>query len=235
MLFNARVDLRGITTNGRTLQTQNGIRVILVNRYESEAEYRKWAAIKWLRRPDFSDIPAIVFCSPRFTDHEESSDDLLTLLEAEFPDKTFTSVPYNGNSLSASLRMGEHIPTKGAGILVLLWGYDEAFEHLPLRDFERSLDLAIDCARDRNGATQVILAVPPPIIGETSVTETYAKSIRRIAREHHCPIIDLHAKLLSEQDWHSYYVVDDDSSTFGLYPSADGRRHLASLIAERLK
>ena len=120
-------------------------------------------------------------------------------------------------------------------MLALGWGFDEAFQRVPLQDVIRALDLTIDRARRRNPSCQIVLITPPPLVDEKSVSQLYADAIRALAREHHAPLINLHAKMIAEDNWETLYSFERDPAVFGLYPSQAGQAMIRAWIAEALQ
>ena len=145
------------------------------------------------------------------------------------------AVDHGGNPTAAALAVDGHVAEDGPVILCLCWGFGEALERLPVRDFRRALDLAIDRARRRNPDLQVVLATPPPMAGERAATERFADAVRALARQHHARLIDLHAAVVNEERWEEGYRVSGDPTVLGLYPSREMRGRLLGRLAEALR
>jgi len=217
------------------LANRSGVRVMLLNKIEDDATYRRWAPVRWasgLWR--HHGLPHTVWASARLLgaarpDATRVGNDAT---EARIPGTSPSLIAYRGDPLQAVLEVPKSNPSSSDSVLCFLWGYEEAAAHLPVRELERALDAAIDRVRAGNPGILVVLATPPPLPGAERFTASYSVAIRRLARVHHVPLIDLHAKVLSQKDWHSLYALDGDASTLGFYPSQEGCRRLAAWLEE---
>jgi hypothetical protein len=208
-----RSDLSGIVATGRGYTNERGEPVVLVNYYEDEAKYRRWAPVKWAvrecRRPR---APVIVSAPDGFRP------DVGVLPEE------WQFLPYAGDPLSAALNLPSEVPADGPAVVCLAWGFDEAVNGVPVRDFARALDLAIDRLRRHNSAVQVALVTPPPSPTTAETSGRYAEAVRALAREHHAQLVDLAAKSREDEHWERMYALDDDTNLAGLYPKPEGLR-----------
>ncbi len=223
-----------------SLVDRSGVRTVLVNSLEDETRYRRWAPVKWaIRQWRFRGAPRGVWApvglmgDPAIGKATAVKTGAASHRNGIVGSKT-TRIPYDGNPLQAAIDVAVRIPRDGRFVLCILWGYDEAIAHLPVQEFARALDAAIDRVRTHNPDVLVCLATPPPVPGEEGFAAAYTTAIRKLAGEHHARLIDLYAKALAEKDWHSLYAVDGDPTVLGFYPSPEGCAHLSTWIGEGL-
>lgn len=221
ILRDGRGELHELRVEGDALVAEDGTPVILMNHYENEAEYRRWAPVKyaadrWRRRA----APRAVAIQPSLLD------------EGEHPD--FAVYSYRGDPLAALTSPPAAPSGDGATVTALAWGFDEAYARRPLPLFARALDLAVDRWRQQNPLAQIALVTPPPLVGEIAATERYAEEIRRLAREHHAELLDLHQAFLAQSDWENLFALPGDDNVFGLYPNAEGRAFIRMFLRENL-
>jgi hypothetical protein len=210
--MDGRGPLPAVSSTGRHYANARGEPVVLVNAYEDETEYRRWAPVKWAAREwQRHGAPTVLNAPEAF------------LAEGGLP-LEWTLIPYGNDPIAACLELPSRLPDKGASFLCLAWGFEEAVRGLPAREFQRALDLTIDRVRRRNPAIQIVLATPPPSPSVPSGTAGIPDAIRALAREHHCQVIDLAAALQQEKNWQRMFTLDADGAIVGLYPQVEGLR-----------
>ncbi|MBN2712163.1 MAG: SGNH/GDSL hydrolase family protein, partial [Planctomycetes bacterium] len=202
-IVDGKGDLSGICSDSQRFRLTDGSDVLLLNEYEDESEYRRWAPIKWaVTEYNRHGAPRVLWAP---CDVFDETDDIKL-------------VEYNGFPLDALKKIESCLPKDGAFVLYLGWGFDEVYRRFPVESFTRALDLAIDRVRLYNPAVQIVLLTPPPIVGEESVTKVYAESIRNLAREHHVTLVDLYALTVAETNWQKYFSMEHSGNIHGLYP-----------------
>jgi len=231
-LRDGRGDLSDLCAAGTVLVDPAGESVALVNRRENEAEYRRWAPVKyavaaWRRHgaPRRLSAPASLVAAAAAADAAS-----LALPGG----RTLVLIPHAGDPLAALPPMDDLLPADGPAVLALAWGFREAYDRYPLREFARALDLAIDRARAKNPQVQIALVTPPPIPGEAESVGRYAEEIRRLAREHHAELIDWHDAVLAHPDWERFFALPGGDGVTGLYPNESGAGFLRERLAEAL-
>lgn len=222
LLVDGRGDLSQIQTNGITFRTINGIRTVLVNDYENETSYRRWAPVKWaVASYGKQGAKRLLWIPSEITGSPEIDG--------------ITQIPHCGNPFEAMLKAMEHIPGQGTSIMAIGWGFEEAYKRMLVEDCVRAMDLVVDRSRQKNPATQFLLLTPPPIIGEEKMTGRYARALLTLGREHHVPVIDIHKAVLAVPGWESFYSLVDDPAVSQLYPSSKGQALIRKLITEGLQ
>jgi len=213
-----RGDLTDLTSATGVLATADGEVVVLVNAYEDETQHRRWAPVKWLARQwQRRDAPVIVWTSPGLWFGADGKDAKALAL----PER-WRFVPYDEDPLASGVKPPESVPARGAAVLLLAWGFDEAARGMPARDFARALDLAMDRLRERNPSLQIVLVTPPPSPATPGASARYAEAVRNLAREHHAQVIDLEAEATQERDWAETYRMDAEGLLTSLYPGPEG-------------
>lgn len=232
---NAHGNLEGLTADERGYCDSAGVPVILVNSYEDQTDYRRWALVKWALRARGRSGAKRLLWAPEELIGSSGGEELDDSQALASPLAGVSLIPYEGRPLEALLSLEKHIPREDTVLLAIGWGFHEAFERVPIRDLIRALDVTIDRARGWNSSCRIVLLTPPPLVGEEDVSGAHADAIRTVAREHHTPVIDIHAKMLAENNWQALYALDGDMTVFGLYPSEAGRSKIRAWIAEGLK
>jgi len=207
----------------------DGSRIVLVNTYENQDDYRRWAIPKWvagLCRGEASRkllwIQPGLLRSPASRTGTQIASDL-------------SVIAHDGSPVDSLLRVDEVVPEIGPATLVIAWGYKEAFERRPPDDLARAVDATIDRARQRNASCRILVATPPPIVGEEPACSACVEALRDVARQHHASVIDLYNKMISLPEWESLYSLDGDPTVFGLFPSEEGKAKILQWIEEALK
>ena len=236
VLWRESFRLRRVLGNLADLKVRNGgyygpdgSRIVLVNAYENEDDYRRWAIPKWvagLCRGGAS--RKLLWIQPELLHWPASRTGTQIALDLSI-------IAHDGSPVDSLLRVDEVVPEIGTATLVIAWGYKEAFERRPPGDLARAVDATIDRARQRNASCRILVATPPPIVGEEPVCETYAEALRDIALQHHASVIDLYNKMISLPEWESLYSLDGDPTVFGLFPSEEGKAKILQWIEEALK
>jgi len=232
---NALGDLEGLTVAKRRYYDTSGAPVILVNSYEDQTDYRRWALVKWALQARERSAAKRLLWAPEELIGLSVGEELDDSKALKPPLAGISFIPYEGRPLEALLSLEKHISGEDAVLLAIGWGFHEAFERVPVRDLIRALDVTIDRARGWNSSCRIVLLTPPPLVGEEDVSGAHADAIRALAREHHTAVIDIHAKMLAENNWQTLYALDGDMRVFGLYPSEAGRSKIRAWIAEGLE
>lgn len=207
-------DLRSIS--GR-LHQPDGEEVILVNAYEDETTYRRWAPIKWAKATYERQGARCWLSAPGRLVNEIDE---------------MTEIEYAGDLFASLQVLEQQLPETGPVVLTFAWGMEESLRHLPAEEFSRTLDLAIDRLRKRNPSLQVVIPTPPPQSGEEKRAAAYASTLRRLAREHHTGLIDLHARTLAQPEWPSMYRLEEDPTVLSQWLSSSGQARMREWLVD---
>ncbi|MFA4945811.1 MAG: SGNH/GDSL hydrolase family protein [Lentisphaeria bacterium] len=216
-----RGDLAGLAWRDDALWTADGHRAVLVLEPEAEASYRRWKPfrdlLKWVGRGR----------ATRSLWAPEWIRDAYRQTAAAGPAPAGLAATATGE---AFLKVDGVVPAGGPAILVAAIGSDDAALRTPHHEFARAVDAALDRARLRNPRLELVIVTPPPVPVEEKVTAAYAEILRRLAREHHARLVDLHADWLARADWHRFYAVDGDPALLGRRPNAEGLAAIAAAL-----
>ena len=119
-------------------------------------------------------------------------------------------------------------------LIILSPGLADVAQACGDRDFARSIDVLIDAIRARRAQTKIIVVSPPPYPVNPRLSAHYSAALRRVAREHHLPYLDLHALLTQRtDDWvQAWYAAPDADGIFLQNPNEQAHRRIAEALAK---
>lgn len=224
-------ELSNLKSNGRSFQSKSGRNVVLSVQYPNQSELREWAPLKKVLGTTASSHVIIFAPTLQNSSSEES---LAQLLRDCMPKQSIADINYTGNPIEALLKTDEIGPQSEPTTICLMWGFEEALQHFPVSDFERALDLAVQRIHARSPSTAIALVTPPPIPDTEIIASPYIQAIKKVASNRDVRIVDLNARTLELPEWKRWYSPNDDAVST-LNPNSQGRKQLATWIAEALR
>jgi hypothetical protein len=126
---------------------------------------------------------------------------------------------------------GEIVGKHGPDVFVYCPGVEDLENGVPVRCFERALDVLIDQVRREEDPPRVVLVTPVPFLSDMRLWKEYEEAMRRIARDHHADLVDLRSVLGGDRrKFEKFFAQQQGSRVFHLYPTKEGQEAIARAI-----
>ncbi len=195
-MLSSRGEWPRLREEGGAFFDEGGARAVVFIPREDEAQYRRWAPVKWLKSAGLRPSGALFAgdpCGGRLSSFlisrgakvasAETSLALLLAVENSVSNETGEVVIFPG---SADLRAGTSVEA-----------------------FTRALDASIDRVRRASPHARLTLATPLPDPARPRIGARFAEVVRTMAEKHHAGLLDAHAFVASRKNWKGAFRKGD--------------------------
>lgn len=235
--------LAGLKTKLGRLVDRKGRRIVLITTLENEADYRRWAVLKWAAKQLRGGGKTVLLFGDRMLNVPDSTEGqgyvgrLKRLLAAQ--GRTLTFVRRSGNAIVPCIAdipaFATALKTHRPDLVIISPGSFDTQKGVARRQLARSLDVLIDIARSMDDPPRVALVTPPPLVSNPKLSGRMSDAVRTVARQHHVPVVDLHSLLSKGSGWQNAYKEGTEDAVFYLYPGLTAHRAIAEAIFEAVK
>ena len=227
------------------IRDEEGRKLILVTHLEDQNKYRKWAPVKWALRLADRTAKRVLLVGDAMNPFPEGRDaaafqNYVSVLRASTGkrEESFTFHESAGELMAVLedlLALPKLLETHHPEIVILSPGLRDLMRSTPSRSLARAMDIMIDLVRTREENASIVLVSPPPLLSKPALSAEYARALRKLAADHHCPFVDIHTALQDTSGWQQlYFASPGDPEVLFLYPNREGQRKIAELISKRI-
>ena len=231
-------DVRRLKPHIGCLVDDNGKRVIISTHMIDEATFRKWQLIRWAQIKFRSANGSVFFYGSSMENAPCSGEEFVSyvaLLQQRFT-KAARKLDFLERTNESVCGILADVPKFAAALdardpdtIVISPGPWDAIRGVPVRDFERSLQLMLDMIRAKNTPIRTVLVSPPPLATNVNFSRLYRDAIERLAEQNRVEFVDIH-DLLNTKDYLKYYKSTAEDGIYYTYPNNDGQESIADAI-----
>ncbi|MFC1672124.1 SGNH/GDSL hydrolase family protein [Planctomycetota bacterium] len=221
--------VRGISVKSGKLYDSDGTQCMICTTEEDEANYRKWALVKWVRTRADRSPKKVLLLGSRMVNAPEDGDglyvDLLKTLTAQkkhalvFEARKGGEFPILEDVVRVRAAMIAHAPQ----VFVYCPGLEDMEKGVPVGEFIRGVDVLIDQTRLDENPPRVVLVSPLPFLLDMKLWRRYRDAVRDLAARHHVELVDL-------EGFERFFGAQEGSRVFYRYPIRDGQEGIARAI-----
>lgn len=230
--------VRSLKPHIGSLVDGDGNRVIISTHMIDEAARRKWVLVRWVRVMIRSANGSIFFYGSSMKNAPCSGEEFvsyITLLQQRFTKaaRKLDFVERTNESVCGILadvpKFGAALDARDPDAIVISPGPWDALRGVPVRDFERSLQLMLDMIRAKGTPTKTVLVSPPPLATNVNFSRLYRDATEKLAEQNRVEFVDIH-DLLNTKDYLKYYRSKAGDGVHYTYPNNGGQESIADAI-----